>query len=185
MAFVDVRLSTCVAFGFTSSPEWSTEVVIMDNGRTQRNAQWMFPKHRFTAQYMNLTDDLRDEVLKFFYAMRGQLHVFRFRDHNNDSGVGQPFENIGGVWRMVKRHIVGGETVSQLIQAPVEGEISLIGGSLVNLDFETGIYSGDASAITWTGTFDLWVRFANDMNAFAIENLNAHTANIELIEERR
>jgi uncharacterized protein (TIGR02217 family) len=185
MAFIDARLSDRVAYGFVGGPEWSTEIVRMDNGRDQRNAQWMFPKHLFSAEYLNFTEDLRDEVQTMFYVARGQAHVFRMRNHNNYEGVDQPFAQIGGVWRMVKQHVIGGQSAMQLVQAPREGTISLSGGLLANLDLETGIYDGDASAVLWTGEFDLWVRFMSDYNAFVINSLNAHTVDIELIEVRR
>ena len=185
MAFIDYRLETCVAYGFVGGPEWSTEVVHFDNGNQQRNAMWAYPKHRYSAQYLNLQAEDREEVMRAFYAARGQLHNFRFKDHNNHSGVAQPFQLIGGLWRMVKEHDMGSETAYQLVQAPVAGQVSLSGGSLANLNFATGVYTGDASAITWTGEFDIWVHFASDYNAFAINNLDAHTADIELEETRR
>lgn len=185
MAFIDYRISECFAFGFTGGPEWSTETVYMDNGREQRNAAWMFPKHRFSAQYLNLSSERQEQVLRAFYATRGKLHNLRFQDPNNHSGTNEAFALIGGVWRMVKAHDMGAEIAYQLVQAPVVGEITLSSGSLLNLNFATGVYTGDASGITWSGNFDLWMHFENDYNAFSINNLDAHTADIELAETRR
>lgn len=189
MAYIDTRLSECVAYGFTGGPEWNTLVVMMDNGREQRNALWQYPKHRYAAQFMNLREDGRNNVLKAFHACRGQQHAFRFKDANDyrhDDGDGSPvFVQVGGVWRMAKQYTFGSEVSTRLIQAPVEGEIALSGGSLSDLDFTTGIYDGDATGLTWTGEFDVWVRFASDYNAFTIGSWNAHTADIELVEVRR
>jgi uncharacterized protein (TIGR02217 family) len=189
MAYIDTRLDECVAYGFTGGPEWSTIVVNLDNGREQRNGQWLFPKHRYSAQFMNIPATARDEILSAFHACRGQLHAFRFKDWNDyrhSDGNGIPvFVNLNGVWRMAKQYQFGSEVSTRLIQAPVVGTIALSGGSLSNLDFETGIYSGDATGITWTGEHDVWVRFQSDYNAFSIGTLNAHTSDIELIEVRR
>jgi uncharacterized protein (TIGR02217 family) len=189
MAYINTRLSERVAYGFAGGPEWNTPIVHLANGREQRNASWLFPKHRYTAQYMNINAAFRDEILSAFHACRGQLHAFRFRDANDyrhGDGDGSPvFVEVAGVWRMAKQYTFGSETSARLIQAPVSGTIALSGGSLANLDYETGIYSGDATGLTWTGEFDVWVRFASDYNAFSIGNLNAHTADIELIEVRR
>lgn len=185
MAYINTRLDECVAYGFMGGPEWSTLVVNMDNGREQRNGQWLFPKHRYSAQFMNIRATDRDEILKAFHACRGQLHAFRFKDRNDYTATEAPFVQIAGVWRMAKQYVFGSETSTRLIQAPVDGEISLSGGSLSNLDLETGIYDGDATGLTWTGEFDVWVRFDSDYNAFSIGNLNAHTADISLIEVRR
>lgn len=185
MAYINTRLSKRVAYGFAGGPEWSTLVVRLDNGREQRNGQWLFPKHRYTAQFMNIPAADRDEILEAFHACRGQLHAFRFRDHNDYAGTSEPFVQIGGVWRMAKQYTFGTETSTRLIQAPVSGTVTLSGGSLANLNMETGVYTGDATGLTWTGEFDVWVRFASDYNAFAIGNVDAHTADIELVEVRR
>lgn len=185
MSFINARLSECVAYGFAGGPEWSTLIVDMDNGREQRNGQWMYPKHRYSAQYLNLAPDARDDVLAAFHAAKGRLHCFRFKDWNDYAGTAQPFVNIGGEWRMAKQYALGAQTSNRLIQAPVSGTVTLSGGSLVNLDYATGIYDGDATGLTWTGEFDVWVRFDSDYNAFAIGNWNAHTSDIELVEVRR
>jgi uncharacterized protein (TIGR02217 family) len=185
MAFINTRLDQCVAYGFSGGPEWNTLVVPMDNGREQRNGQWLFPKHRYSAQYMNIRPQDRNEVLAAFHACRGQLHVFRFKDWNDYEGSAEPFVQINGIWRMAKQYSFGSETSTRLIQAPVIGAISLSGGSLANLDFSTGIYNGDATGLTWAGEFDVWVRFASDYNAFTIGNWQAHTADISLVEVRR
>jgi uncharacterized protein (TIGR02217 family) len=189
MAYINIRLSECVAYGFRGGPAWNTQIVYLANGREQRNGQWLYPQHRYSAQYMNLDDAAKPEVLGAFHACRGRLHCFRFKDWNDyrhNDGDGSPvFVQVAGVWRMAKQYTLGSETSTRLIQAPVSGAISLSGGSLSNLDFETGIYDGDATGLTWTGEFDVWVRFDSDYNAFTIGSPNAHTADIELVEVRR
>lgn len=185
MAYINTRLRERVAAGFAGGPEWSTQVVRLDNGREQRNAQWLYPKHRYIAQFRNISAEDRNTVLEAFHGCRGQLHAFRFKDWNDYEGANEPFVQINGVWRMTKQYVFGSETSTRLIQAPVSGTVTLSGGDLANLDYETGIYSGDATGLTWSGEFDVWVRFANDFNAFTIDHLNAHTADIELIEVRR
>lgn len=185
MAYINTRLSECVAYGFAGGPEWSTQVVLLDNGRETRNAQWLYPRCRYSAQYMNLREEDRDEILDAFYSCRGQLHAFRFKDWNDFQGTAQPFVQINGVWKMAKTRYFGSESSTRLIQAPVSGTIALSGGSLLNLDYTTGIYNGNASGLTWTGDFDVWVRFTSDYNAFTIGSWNAHSADIELVEVRR
>lgn len=184
--FIDERLDTCVAYGFMGGPQYSTTVVRMNNGHEQRNGQWLFPIHRYSAQYMNIDEDLRDEILAAFHVCRGQLHCIRFKDHNDFEGIAQPFLLINGIWRMAKQYTKGAHTTSRLVQAPVQGTITLGGGgSLANLDYSTGIYNGDATGLTWSGEFDVWVRFESDYNAFVIGNRDAHTADISLLEVLR
>lgn len=185
MAYIDTRLSECVAYGFMGEPGYKTLVVDYDNGWEQRDGQWQYPKHRYSAQYMNLRPDAKDEILAAFHACRGRLHAFRFKDWNDFQGTNQPFVQVNGVWQMTKQYTFGSETTNRPIQAPVDGEITLSGGSLSALDFTTGIYDGDATGITWSGEFDVWVRFASDANAFTIGSWQAHTADLEIIEVRR
>ena len=102
MAYINTRLSECVAYGFSGGPEWSTMMVTLANGREQRNGQWLFPKHRYSAQYMNLDSDAQPVVLGAFHACRGRLHCFRFKDWNDyrhNDGDGSPvFVQVDGVW---------------------------------------------------------------------------------------
>lgn len=199
MTYVNTRLSDCVAHGFSGGPEWSTLVVPMDNGREQRNGQWLYPKHRYSAQYMNF--DLPDQqaVLAAFHAMRGQLHVFRFKDWNDYTA-----ESENGDWlpllapqigtmtpaQLLKNYSMGAQTTTRLIQAPVAGAVPLRNGSPVagTLDTATGLFTPSsnwlAGTYTWAGEHDVWVRFASDFNSFTNAN-RAHTADIELVEVRR
>lgn len=204
MAYIDQRLDECVAYGFSGGPEWSTLIVPLENGREQRNAQWLYPKHRYTAQYMNLQSEARDAVLNTFHAMRGQLHCCRFKDWNDyvatheqinpDVGTSNPVQ-------LIKSYTFGSETSTRLIQAVVTGIIVAepTPGAptpvMGTMDKSTGLFTpgspwadvSDTSGSNyfWTGTFDVWVRFASDYNAFAIGDRDAHTADIELIEVRR
>ena len=60
MAFIDVRLNECMAEGFAGGGQWDTELVMMDNGREKRNARWMIPQQRYSAQFQNLEDAARN-----------------------------------------------------------------------------------------------------------------------------
>lgn len=181
MSYIGTRLDDCVAYGFTGGPEWSTLVVPLDNGREQRNGQWLYPRHRYSAQYQNLAAADRNTILTAFHAARGKLHAFRFKDHNDFTATAQPLVSVNGTLYLGKAYTFGSETSYRLIQAPVTATLSGAG----SVDMTTGVVTGANPADTWTGTFDVWVRFDSDYNAFAIGNYDAHTADIELIEVRR
>ncbi len=193
MAFIDVRLSTCVALGFMGGPEWSTQVVDLENGLEQRNADWLYPKHRYAAQYMNFDAQARDEILEAFHACRGRLHVFRFKDWNDYVADAEPLAPAVGTstpLQLIKTYTLGSQASARLIQAVVFAVVSRNGSPVAGtLDLATGLFTPDAAWVagtfTWSGEFDVWVRFASDYNAFAIGNLDAHTADIELVEVRR
>lgn len=194
MSYINTRLSTCVAYGFSGGPEYSTLVVTLDNGREQRNRQWLYPRHRYAAQYMNLSPEAQKEILAAFHAAAGQLHVFRFKDHNDYKAVAEPLAPAIGTStpvQLVKTYSLGAQATVRVIQAPVAGAVVKRNGVAVagTLDTSTGLFTPSApwvaGTFTWDGEFDVWVRFASDYNAFAIGNLRVHTADVELIEVRR
>ncbi|KRD71453.1 DUF2460 domain-containing protein [Lysobacter sp. Root96] len=194
MSYINERMPTCVAYGFTGGPEYSTLVVPLDNGREQRNRQWLYPKHRYSAQFLNFSRTNQQLVLDIFHAMAGQLHCCRFKDYNDFEAVDEPLApSIGTVdpVQLIKTYAFGTEASTRLIQAPLAGAVIKRNGIAVSgtLDLTTGLFTPDApwvsGTFTWSGEFDVWVRFASDYNAFQIGNLDAHTADIELIEVRR
>lgn len=195
MTYINTRLDDRVAYGFTGGPEWSTQVVMLDNGREQRNAQWLYPRHRYSAEYRNLAPERRQQVLAAFYAARGQAYPFRFKDWNDYTASNEPIAPAIGTStpvQLVKTYAFGGQASTRLIQAPVAGTVTVFrNGTPVSgtLDDETGLFAPDsawtAGTYTWSGQFDVWVRFASDYNAFSLENVGVGSAAIELIEVRR
>lgn len=194
MAYINTRLDECVAYGFSGGPAWNTLVVNMDNGREQRNGQWLYPKHRYSAQFMNVRPQARDEILNAFHAARGKLHAFRFKDWNDYTATSEaiaPAIGTSTAVQLVKSYTFGSEVSTRLIQAPVSGAVIYKDGSPVSgtLDTATGLFTPSApwaaGSYTWSGEFDVWVRFDSDYNAFTIGDWQAHTADIELVEVRR
>lgn len=200
MTYIDHRISDCVAQGFTGGPEWNTLIVAMANGREQRNGQWLFPKHRYTAQYMNFQRANQQEILAAFHAARGQLHAFRFKDWNDytaesESGYWEPILTpvIGTTTpaQLYKQYFMGSESTLRKIQAPVQTVVVKRGVTPVSVtvDYSTGLVTPSSNwlsgSYTWEGEHDVWVRFASDYNSFTANTHNAATADIELVEVRR
>ena len=182
MAFIDVRLNECMAYGFVGGPVWQTDITAMENGRERRNGRWMLPVQRFSASYANLRENARDEVRNAFYAARGRLHAFRVKDWSDFSAVSQPIIQVGAKWYLAKAYTLGSETAYRIIQRPLSATLA---GGTGTVNLQTGEVTGITGTPTWTGEFDVWCRFDSDSNAFTIGNWNAHTADIELVEVRR
>ncbi|AMW36137.1 hypothetical protein [Xanthomonas phage XAJ2] len=195
MAFLNQRLSEEVAYGFSGGPSWQTLIIEMDNGNEARNAQWLYPKHRYTAAYEDIAETARDAILQAFHACRGRLHAFRFKDWNDYKAVSEPVINIQVGTRnpaqLIKAYEFGTEQSTRLIQAV--SSATLIGPNGANVpgsvDLTTGLFTPSANwaagSYFWSGEFDVWVRFDNDYNAFTIGSWQHHSANIELVEVRR
>ncbi|MBB4126216.1 uncharacterized protein (TIGR02217 family) [Xanthomonas translucens] len=200
MSYIEARLSDLVAFGFSGGPEWSTRIVQLENGKEQRNGQWLYPKQRFKAQYLNFREDARDEIQAAFNAVRGRLYAFRFKDYNDFIARRErvyPNAGTSDAVQLIKSYSFGLATTIRRIQAPVAGTVIVyddLGEPVPGvLDAGLGLFT-PASAwgsgiYTWSGEFDVWVRFDNDYNAFTIGNRSGDeyvaTADIELVEVRR
>jgi uncharacterized protein (TIGR02217 family) len=160
MSYINTRLSQCVAYGFAGGPDWSTLVTPYDNGREQRLRQWQYPKHRWSASFLNLDEDARDEVVNAFYATAGQWAAFRFQDRSSEAmwkAVNEPQAPSVGTTTALQLAVsreFGSAGITQLIQAPVSGTLTI---------------TKDGSPFT----------------AFTADYVDAHNSAIELVEVRR
>lgn len=193
--FINERLSECVSYGFSGGPEWNTQVVQLDNGREVRNAQWLYPRHRYSAAYSNFIEQARHELLGAFHSARGRLLAFRFRDWNDFEAVNAPLATVSGTAtpvQLTKTYRMGLAESVRLIQAVDVATVYNASGEAVEgtLDAQTGIFTpssawGDGQH-TWSGVFDVWVRFDSDYNAFEITGRSggqiAASSRIELVE---
>ena len=194
MAFIDVRLAEEVAYGFSGGPTWSTLLIQMQNGEEVRNAQWLYPKQQYSANYENVPKEMQVEILKAFHACKGRFHVFRFKDWNDYVATLEPIYPVQGTRtpvQLIKSYTLGTETSTRLIQAVVSCDVFNSSGVKVQgvIDLTTGKFTPTANwgtdTFSWSGEFDVWVRFDNDYNAFTIGAWESHSANVDLIEVRR
>ena len=192
--FIDTRLPQSVAYGFQGGPEWNTAIVELDNGGEVRNGQWKYPKMRYSASFNNLSAAGQREVMAAFYAVRGRLYAFRFSDPMDNEAHNEPIApNIGtsDAVQLVRSYRLGPQAVTRRIQAIVSGVVRDSSGAAVAgaLDSGRGLFvpasPWEDDDYTWSGEFDVWVRFDSDHNAFTLGDLDAHSADIELVEVRR
>ena len=181
MAYMTSRMPDKIASGFIIGPRWSTLVVPLDNGREQRNSEWLFPKFEARGNLWAFNETDRVTLRRFFMAAKGRANVFRVKDKLDWTATNQPLYEVGGVMYLAKSYAEGGQTSYRLIQAPVTATLSGAG----SVDLNTGIVTGASITDTWSGTFDLWMRFDSDWGAISATTVDVLTADIELIEVRR
>jgi len=198
MSFINHRLSRRVAYGFEGGPEWNTRIIECDNGMEIRNGQWAYPRHRYSAQYLNLDETARNAVIHAFHAARGRLYAFRFQDWNDYQAKAENLYIKPGTRapvQLTKTYKLGPVASVRPVYAIVNAEVYNSNGQLMlgNLDNALGVFTPDEEwendSYTWNGEFDVWVRFDSDYNAFAISSRNGQeliaTATIDLIEVKR
>jgi uncharacterized protein (TIGR02217 family) len=182
MSFINTRMPERLLAGFVIGPRWKTSMVDMDNGRENPNADWMLPKYEAKGQLGALNAADRLALRNLFMACRGRKNAFRVKDPLDYVATAQPLVTVGGVVYLSRTYTFGSESAYRLIQAPVTATLSGAG----SVDLETGIVTGaDPEVDTWTGTFDIWMRFESDWNAVNAITPQAVSADIELVERRR
>lgn len=173
MAFHETpRFPERISYGAVGGPAFSTEVVVSASGRETRNAKWTYPLHSWdVSQGVNGQADF--EVLRaFFMSKLARLHGWRFKDWadytaTHAQGVVQGLTST--TFQLVKRYTSGGQVQDRVIYKPVSGtvEVKVSGVTTAHtLDATTGVAtigsSPSAAAVTWSGEFDVPVRFDTD-----------------------
>lgn len=193
--FVDHKISTKVSREFRRVVTGKTEIVPMANGRERRNATWQFKKMAFTAIYNMMSDEAQSEVLSAFYACQAQLYLFRFRDYGDcqakDSPLVIPADEVGftSPVQLTKRYQFGPLYADRIIQAASTCTVKGAGGGVIagTFDKRLGLFTPTApwgsGDYTWSGAFDLWVRFNSDELDVTMNGVEIATSDIELVEQ--
>lgn len=182
--FIDDTIAQCAAYGFSGGPMFNTRITALRNARERRNAEWARARHVYSAPYLNIPAGGIAEVRRMFYACRGRLHCFRFRDPLDFTAVAEPFgvgDGVRKVFQLSKRATADGVTYDRVIALPVD---PVIAGD-PDVDFETGAVTYETAPLgllTWSGQFDVKVRFDQDDMPFSLDNPNAHNGSVNLIE---
>ena len=147
------------------------------------------------------------EVRNWIVAMQGQYQGFRFKDATDfkDEGGGAfvkpgvtPPVVVGGdgtttQFQMVKTYTIGAVTQLRLIAKPVTATVQVFdNGSLASptVDTTTGLVTFASAplsghTLTWTGQFDVPVRFAADLLEWALDQAGMYVLqSIPLVEIR-
>lgn len=193
MARINVRIAECVSRQFTGGPRYRTETVPLDNGDDVRNRQWAYPKHEYAAEYLNFTQDARDEIIEMQHVAAGSWLDFRFKDWMDFTATDEPLSPVIGTStpvQFMKTYTKGAHSSQRIIQAIVSATVYRNGVAWPGTyDAELGLFTPTAdwtaATYTWSGEFDVWVHFQEDYNPFTATDMRHWTSNFTLIEERQ
>ncbi len=155
---------------------------------SQARGEWDFADGLRTADAMSST--LAQKLLRnMFMVARGQLNAFRFKDYSDytDEGGGIFAMLTATTFQMYKHYTRGALSYDQIIQKPVSATVVVTGGSGASVDYTTGIVTVSSGTPTsWTGQFDIPVRFGGDMPKNGLDPSGAlyNWQGIKLIEVR-
>lgn len=193
-----VRMPVDVERGVRGGPQFSTIVNRTDGGSLVTNQNWSYPLYRGQVGYgIQSKDNLRD-VIKFFYARRGRLRGFLFRDWSDYQFDGETLGTGNGsntdfncvryyaddvlpFTRPIKRPIESTLVVYANGVAVSEANWSLVTGGIIRF----GVAPANGVVITLQGEFDIPCHFAQDTLDVEMEIWNAGSIPNIPIEEVR
>lgn len=204
MAFHDIRLPTNIERGARGGPQFRTSIVETSSGYEQRNGEWAKARMTWDASYGVQTKADYDDLIEFYYARRGKLYGFRFKDWTDFEATG---ENIGtgdGMetdFQLTKTYSDAAGTYVRTILLPVTSPNTVtvyVAGSpqtiITHYTIETGgiiRFTGGnepamGDAVTADFEFDVPVRFDTDFLELDVQYYNAASLpNIGLRELRQ
>lgn len=206
MARIAALLDEEVAYGFKGGAEYSVNVSDLENRFEERDENWMYPKHRYSASFENLDDDVKEVMIHTLHACRGRFHSFLMRDWNDYSIVDQEIAVLPGTAdpiQLYKKYQPPGwpaytirpiqavdtrqtDTFGQPVQPfqIVDSDGNPVAGTLDSL---TGLFTPDAEwgngAYFLTCDFLVWVRMDHDDNQMTINGWRDHTVDVEMVED--
>lgn len=190
--YLNDYLDPCPAYGWQGGPVFSTRIVGLANGRERRNANWYQAQRKYSASYLNISKEAYREILRVFMVCQGMANCFRFRDQLDNTATDQQFGvgdgtttefQLGVVWtsdlvpyfRYV--YALASTPVIEVNGTPTAVSVDMDRGTVV---FGAAPSPGDL--LTWSGTFDIWVRFNHDDLLFTLDNPDATNGSVQLIE---
>jgi len=199
MAFIEARFPTDIAFGSSGGPEYSTDIVVVQSGFEQRNANWSQARARYNVAHGVKTQAQLDALIAFFRARKGRADGFRFKDWADYKVTGQNIGTGNGtvtVFQLKKEYVSGSVTETRTITKPVSGTIAIYknavlqNGSTYTADTTNGQITfntapANGMAITADFEFDVPVRFDTDRLSSQLDTYGSHSWNdISLVEIR-
>lgn len=188
------RLPAQIAVGARGGPAFATVIHEAVQGTEQRLLRWASCRAKYDISYGLLqSDDAGGDfaaLLAIFYGHAGNFHPFRFRDPNDYQATDEPFGvgvtgavrqlsktydpseillGIPGTRKYVRDILLPDQSgLSVEINGSPTTAYSLGDGGVVTFNSDPG-----SATLTWTGTFDLPVRFDSDSLSVIIEEDDA------------
>lgn len=177
MSFHNVRLPVDVERGAKGGPGFNTTVIPLQSGKEQRNINWAQQRCSYDISYGIGTQQLYQDITKFFYIRRGKAYGFRFKDwadYQITAGVIGTGTGVLTEFQIVKVYSDDGGSYSRNIYKPVASTVQVyLNGVLqtltthYTLDANTGIITfvtppSNGVVVTVTCEFDVPVRFDID-----------------------
>lgn len=188
MAFDEVQFPVDIAYGSSGGPEFSTNVVMLQNGYEKRNSNWSVARARYNVAHGVKTQAQLDALIAFFRARKGKARGFRFKDWSDYKIVGQVIDTGNAIkteFQIIKNYTSGGITEARIVRKIVSGTVqvyvdAVLQTSGVTIDYNTGKITfstppANGGIISLDAEFDVPVRFDTDRLSASLDNYGTHS----------
>lgn len=175
MAFLESpRFPDDIALGARGGPEFVTDIETLFSGSEAGNINRDQGLGRWVVGHVAKPLTAFAELEKFFRAVRGRGHRWRFKDHRDFTATtaeGVVTLISGDTYQMWKRYQPVGSALFEdyKVVKPVSPTVSVTGGGVYTVAYTTGIITRVSGAVPtgWSGEFDKPCRFGSDHMADA------------------
>lgn len=198
--FDEILLPMSYNQGTQGGPRYQNVVVAASSGFEQRVQLWNNGRLTytvgFTADPNNTINDVAsmNTIISFFRARKGRIRGFRFRDWSDYTATAEPLVWDSTTMQLIKTYTDTFNPEVRVITKPsLGGPFTLYKNGVAEgctLDTSTGIVTGfftsdSTDVFTWTGTFDVPVRFDVDALSFVQDSVGCYMLNsIPVVEIR-
>ena len=189
--FDEILFPINYASGTQGGPKYSNRVVMADSGAEQRVQMWCNARLTYTIGYTANPTDMQT-VVTFFRARKGRMRGFRFRDWSDYIAVNEPLVYNDTALQLIKTYNDAlNPEVRNIAKPSIGGPVTLYKNGVeegCTLDTSTGIATGfftgsSSDVFTWSGTFDVPVRFDVDALSFVQDSVGRYMlSSIPVIE---
>lgn len=178
MAFLETpRFPESISVGAVGGANYKTNIVIVSSGYEQRNVAWSVARASYDVSHsVKERDDLYD-LIKFFRAVKGMAHGFRFKDWSDytvsitEGILGTGFGNGTESYQLAKKYEAGDLYEIRDITKPVATGYSVYKNGIL---LEEGTAPGNYTLDTTTGI----VTFAPDSVSDINDNITQSISSI-------
>ena len=180
--FKEMRFPLEVSAWMVGGPEWKTNIVSTDSGAESRASVWQYPLHKWDCGAGLRLVANAEATKRFQFLVRGRAYGFRVQDPFDfvaDVGQGALIATAtANVYQLVKLYAAGGDVFQRIITKPVPGSGLVVMNASADvtagLDYTSGLATitgvSNVSTLSWSGPFDVPVRFENDWLQIGIDS---------------
>lgn len=171
----NVRLPVDVERGVRGGPMFSTIVNMTDGGSVSTNQNWSYPLYKGNVGYGIQSRENMEDVLSFFYARRGRLRGFLFKDWSDYEFTAEELGTGDGAetdFQVVRTYTDTTLPFTRILTRPIESTMVVYADGTPVSDANWSLLStGEVRfsvapsigvVITATGEFNIPARFMTD-----------------------